>query len=120
MNYSDIKNALALLDNPVEKLEFVMELGNGLLPVPNSALCTEIIGCASFVEICRDGDRFYGRADSALVRGIVAIIVAMVDGKSPDEIKKMDMTGEFMALNLNLGAGRLNGVNSMIRFLQNL
>lgn len=120
MNYSDIKNALAMLDNPVEKLEFVMELGQGLGPVPDDAVCTEIVGCASFVEICRAGNRFYGRADSALVRGIVAIIVAMVDGLSPDEIKKLDIAGEFMSLNLNLGAGRLNGVNSMIRFLQNL
>ena len=59
-------------------------------------------------------------ADSALVRGIVAIIVAMVDGKTSDEIKNMDLGGEFEGLNLNLGAGRLNGVNSMIRFLQNL
>ena len=44
----------------------------------------------------------------------------MVDGKTPDEIKKIDMESEFQSLNLNLGAGRLNGVNSMIRFLQNL
>ncbi len=36
------------------------------------------------------------------------------------EIKKMDLAGEFASLNLNLGAGRLNGVNSMIRFFQNL
>ena len=55
-----------------------------------------------------------------LVRGIVAIIVAMVDGKNNDEIRKMDIKGEFGRLNLNLGSGRTNGVNSMIRFLQNL
>lgn len=116
MTYAEIKNALELLDSPVEKLEFVMELGAGLEFVPGDAQCTEIVGCASFVEICRSGNRFYGRADSGLVRGIVAIIIAMVDGLSPDQIKKLDIAGEFMSLNLNLGAGRLNGVNSMIRF----
>jgi sulfur transfer protein SufE len=44
----------------------------------------------------------------------------MVDGKTAQEIKNMDLLSEFQSLNLNLGAGRLNGVNSMIRFLQNL
>ena len=40
--------------------------------------------------------------------------------KTPEQIKQMDLSGECASLKLNLGAGRLNGVNSMIRFLQNL
>ena len=86
----------------------------------NDAVCSEIRGCASHVEICRKGNRFYGMADSAIVRGIVAIMIAMVDGKTSAEIKKMDLQKMFLSLNLNLGAGRLNGVNSMILFLHNL
>lgn len=120
MQYDEIKNILSITSDPVARLEFVMDLGKGLAPVPNSADCSEIEGCASFAEICRDGNRFYGRADSALVRGIVAVLISMVDGKSPEEIKKMDLSGEFSSLNINLGTGRLGGVNSMIRFLKNL
>jgi cysteine desulfuration protein SufE len=120
MMYQDIKNTLLSLSDPVMRLEFVMDLGTRLNAVPDSAQCTQIMGCASFVEICRDGNNFYGRADSALVRGIVAIFVAMVDGKTPDEIRQIDMESEFAGLDLNLGAGRLNAVNSMIRFFQNL
>jgi sulfur transfer protein SufE len=44
----------------------------------------------------------------------------MVNGKSIAEIKNMDMEQEFKSLNLNLGAARLNGVNSMIRFFKKL
>ena len=120
MTYAEMKQALAMVDGAVEKLEMVMDFGARLEPVPVNAVCSEIVGCSSFVQICRDGVRFYANADSALVRGIAAIIVAMVDGHSADEIKEMDIAGEFSALGLNLGAGRLNGVNSMIRFLQNL
>lgn len=120
MTYTEMKNILATVDDPVEKLELVMDFGTHMPPVPDSAVCSDIVGCASWAQICRDGNRFYGRADSGLVRGIVAIITAMVDGKGPDEIKKMDLAGEFAALNLNLGTGRLGGVNSMISFLQNL
>jgi cysteine desulfuration protein SufE len=120
MTYDDMKKIINLIDSPVEKLEMVMDFGRRMPDVPENAVCTQILGCASFVEICRAGNNFYGRADSELVRGILAIILAMVDGKNPAEIKNIDIQTEFNNLNLNLGAGRLNGINSMIRFLHNL
>lgn len=120
MNYEDIKKLLLSVIDPVVRLEMVMDLGAHLGAVPDDALCSEITGCASHVEICRIGNRFYGVADSAIVRGIVAIMISMVDGKSPNEIRQMDLWGMFRALDINIGAGRLNGVNSIIRFLQNL
>lgn len=120
MKYSDIKNALSLISDPVEKLELVMDLGKSLEPVPEDAKCNEIFGCASFVQICEKDEYFYGRADSMMVRGIVAIILSMVDGKTVEQIKQMDISGEFNSLNLNFGAGRLNGIQSMISFFKNL
>lgn len=120
MNYAEMKSALDVVSDPVDKLELVMDFGRLLPSVPDTAVCHEILGCSSYAEICISGNNFYGRADSALVRGIVAIITAMVDGKTADEIKKMDLDSEFASLKLNLGTGRLGGVNSMIRFLKNL
>lgn len=120
MTYSDIKNNLDMLTDPVDKLEMVMDIGRGLASVPENAVCNDIVGCASSVQICRVGNNFFATADSVLVRGIVAILISMVDGHTPDEIRAMDLHKMFADLNLNLGAGRINGVNSMIRFLQNL
>ncbi len=120
MQYSEMKNILLTISDPVEKLEAVMDFGKYVPDIPEDAVCNEINGCASYVQICRKGTSFYGRADSALVQGIVAIIIAMVDGKTPEEIKKMDLLGEFSSLSINLGSSRLGGVNSMISFLQNL
>ena len=120
MKYNDIKNILLSITDPVEKLEIVMDFGKSLESVPEDAKCHEIFGCASFVQICEKDGRFYGRADSMMVRGIVTIILAMVDGKSVEEIKKMDLYEEFNSLNLNFGSGRLNGVQSMISFFKNL
>ena len=120
MTYQEIKNILLAISDPVEKLEMVMDFGRNLGAVPDGVTCSEILGCASRVEICRKDNRFYGKADSALVRGIVAILIAMVDGKSGQEIKNMDIGAEFAALDINLGAGRLSGLQSMIRFFHNL
>ena len=115
-----MKKLLNSLDNPVDKLEMLMDFGMHLESVPHDADCHEILGCASHVEICRSGNHFWARADSGIVRGVVAVLLAMVDGKTPEQIKKMDLENEFLSLNLNLGAARLSGLNSMIRFLQNL
>ena len=120
MTFQEIKNSLSLVENPVEKLEMVMEFGKDLEKIPNDADCYEILGCSSFVQICRRGDKFYGVADSAMVRGIVAIMLSLVNGKSVDEIKKLDLMQEFAGLNLNFGASRLNGIQSMISFFKNL
>ena len=120
MTYDEIKKSLSLIESPVDKLEMVMDFGKSLGNIPNGAKCTEILGCSSFVEICEQDGHFYGRADSLMVRGIVAIILAMVDGKSVQEIKKIEMEAEFRGLNLNFGAARLNGIQSMISFFKNL
>jgi cysteine desulfuration protein SufE len=120
MTFNQIKNLLDNIHDPVEKLETVMDIGKNLPPVPDSAVCTDILGCASFVQICRDEKNFYAKADSAIVRGIVAILLSVVNGKSPEEIKKIPLDKMFADLNINIGAARLNGVNSVIRFLQNL
>lgn len=120
MTYDEIKRNLDMLADPVEKLEMVMDFGTQLPPVPAGVQCSDIVGCSSRVQICRLDNRFYAVADSALVRGIVAILIAIVDGCTPDEIRNMNLSRMFADLNINLGAGRLNGVNSMIRFLQNL
>ncbi len=120
MKFEQIKKTLESIVDPVERLEFVMDLGKELAPVPDGTECSEIVGCTSFVQICRRGNNFYGVADSAIVRGILYIILSMVDGKTPDEIRQMDPEKIFLELQINIGAARLNGVHSMIRFLKNL
>ena len=120
MKFEQIKKTLDSIIDPVEKLEFVMDLGKELVPVPAGAECTEILGCTSFVKICREKNNFYGVADSSIVRGILYIILSIVDGKTPTEIKQLDLEKIFSDLKINIGAARLNGVNSMIRFLKNL
>ena len=120
MNYVEIKSLLNNISDPVDRLELVMDLGKQLPLIPENLTGAEIRGCASRVLVAHDDSGFYGAADSALVRGVLAIILSMVQGKAAGEIKNMGLREEFSALNLQLGAGRLNGVNSIISFLENL
>lgn len=120
MTFQEIQNAFNLCEDDVSKLEMVMDIGKTLQEIPENADCSEILGCTSFVKICRHENKFYGYADSGMVRGIVAIILAMVDGKTVEEIKKLDLASDFAKLRLNFGASRLNGIQSMINFFKNL
>ncbi|MCL2338882.1 MAG: SufE family protein [Proteobacteria bacterium] len=118
MDYTEIKTILSQITDPADRLEFVMDLGTALPAIPAGANATEIKGCASRVEIYRDHhNNYYGTADSALVRGVLAILLSMVQGKSASEIRDMDVAAEFAGLNLRLGSGRMNGVAGMIEFL---
>jgi len=113
MNYTEIKNILRQIQDPAERLEFVMDIGKQLRPIPMNQRGREIKGCASRVEIYKDDDGYYASADSALVAGIVYIILSMVDDKNID-----NMMAEFESLNLGLGSGRMTGAQSMIEFLR--
>lgn len=122
MNYLEIKSLLIGINDPVQKLEMVMDFGRDIEKIPDGVKTDLITGCVSRVEIYHDeiNNRFYGSSDSPLVRGVLHIILSMVQGKKPSEIKEIGLSGEFASLGLQLGSGRLTGVASMIRFLESL
>ena len=113
MTYNEIKSLLMSLSDPAGKLEMLMDIGKDLPPIPPGHVGVEIKGCASRVEIFRASNgRFYGAADSAIVRGIVRVLLAMKESGAP--------FGEFKDLGLALGSMRLTGVASMIEYLEKL
>ncbi|MDR1826170.1 MAG: SufE family protein [Rickettsiales bacterium] len=113
MGFEEIKSLLTGIDDPAIKLEVLMDIGKTLPPIPAGETGIEIKGCASRVEIFRDKfGKFYGAADSALVRGIVAVLLSIAEERSD--------FSEFGKLNLNLGAARLTGTASMIEYLKTL
>jgi sulfur transfer protein SufE len=110
---------LKLIPDPVERLETMMEMGNEVIPPPENVAPTEIKGCASRVYVYRDPDnKLYGGADSAIVRGMLSVLFEMAEGKTAEEIREADLRGQFKQLELNLGAGRMNGADNIIRFLE--
>ena len=113
MKWDEIKSLLNSIDDPVIKLETLMDIGKSLPPIPDGQIGTEITGCASKVEIYNAPDnKLYGKADSALVRGILAVLLAIKESCVDFD--------EFHKLGINLGSGRLMGTASMIEYLKSL
>jgi cysteine desulfuration protein SufE len=105
----------------------VIELGRTLEPMDEAARneANRVRGCVSQVWIQsesrvdtanRTSLHFRGDSDSHLVRGLVAIALALYSDHSPDEILAMDPMSTFRELGLeqHLTPQRSNGVRAMI------
>ncbi|MCF8475643.1 MAG: SufE family protein [Pseudolabrys sp.] len=123
----DIIENFTLLDEWDDRYRYVIELGRGLPPMPESEQTdtNKVQGCASQVwlttHIEPDGPdgpvmTFKGDSDAHIVRGLVAILVALYSGKGAREILKTDALDLFDRIGLreNLTPQRSNGLRSMV------
>jgi cysteine desulfuration protein SufE len=116
----------ALLDEWDDRYRYVIELGRGMDPLPDIHRCdaNKVPGCASQVWLGTlagfEGDQpvlhFCGDSDAHIVRGLVAILLAVVSGKSADQILAADPIALFDRLGLreHLTPQRSNGFRSMV------
>ncbi|MCA9614051.1 MAG: SufE family protein [Sandaracinus sp.] len=119
----DVYESFELLEDWSERYRFLIELGEELTPMEDALKtdATKVKGCLSQVWVVgrREGDvmRFFADSDAHIVRGLVALVMRMYDGKSPAEIVGFDHQGVLVKLGLDkhLSPGRSNGLHSMIK-----
>lgn len=117
----------AFLDEWEDRYRYVIELGKNLPEMPEASRTSEnkVQGCASQVWLVTHatGDAedplltFEGESDAHIVRGLVAIVLAIFSGKRASEITKTDALAIFGKIGLieHLSSQRANGLRSMIR-----
>ena len=124
---ADIRSDFEVLDDWEDRYRYVIELGRALEPLPD-ALHTEsnkVRGCASqvwlftTVEPAGDGPprlRFQGDSDAHIVRGLVAVLLALYQAKTPEEVLNTDAKSVFAELGLkeHMTPQRSNGFFSMV------
>ncbi len=115
-----------LLDDWEDRYRYVIELGKGLegLPEAERTEANKVRGCASQVWLSthreeRDGQtvlHFVGDSDALIVRGLVAIVIALFDRQPPSEIVATDAEAVFRELDLraHLTAQRSNGLRAIV------
>ncbi len=122
-----IRDDFAFLDDWEDRYRYVIELGRELPDLPESARtdANKVRGCVSQVWIedgVADGRIWLnGDSDSHLVRGLVAITIALYAGKTPAEALAVDAGAVYRELGLeaHLTPQRSNGVRSMIERIRN-
>jgi len=121
----------AMLDDWNERFQYIIELGDQLDPLPDQYRVEEnmVQGCQSqvwLVSQIKPGDpptmELIADSDSQLVRGLIAILVMLLSGKSPQQILSTNIEDVFQRLELqrHLSRSRSNGLHSMIKRIREL
>ena len=116
-----------LLDEWDDRYRYLIELGKSLEPLPEEAHndTNKVRGCASqvWLDTHREGGpgsqtrlHFRGDSDAHIVRGLVALALAIFSGRPAEEILATDAFAIYERLGLaaHLTPQRSNGVRAMI------
>jgi cysteine desulfuration protein SufE len=128
MDIAEIEETFALLDDWEERYRYVIELGRQLPPLPDEARSAKnfVQGCTSQVWLVArpvadgpDGPvlHYDGDSDAHIVRGLVAILLALYSDKPARDILATDAEAMLARLGLrdHLTPQRSNGLTAMVR-----
>ena len=128
MSIEELIENFSFLEEWEDKYRYLIELGEGLSPLSDSFKTDtyKVEGCMSQVWLVPElkDNRYYFKADSdaLIVKGLIAVILAAYDGKTKEEIAKVDIDGIFQKLGLetHLSPTRRNGFFSMVSKIRGL
>ena len=121
-----IRDDFAFLDEWEDRYRYVIDLGEALPPFPDEARVDryKVPGCVSQVWLTTDvGEgpdpiiEFQGDSDAHIVRGLVAIMLALFSGEPASRIVGTDAEAVLRDLGLDehLTPQRANGLRSMVK-----
>lgn len=127
MTIDEITDNFAILDDWDDRYRYLIEIGRTLEPMPavEHSEANKVRGCTSQVWLTtltsRDASRgpvlkFRGDSDAHIVRGLVAILLALYSGKTAQDILAADAIALFERLGLkeHLTPQRSNGFRAMV------
>lgn len=123
--FDAISEDFALLDDWEDKYRYLIDLGRDLAPYPEALRDAphKVQGCASQVWLATRASagvdpvlHFDGDSDAHIVRGLVAVMIALLSGHTASEILASDPEASFRTLGLDthLSLQRANGLRSMV------
>ena len=130
MTIEEITENFELLDDWDDRYRYIIELGKALPELPDDARSEQnkVRGCASQVWMTTDVEtggatpilQFQGDSDAHIVRGLIAILLALYSGKPAPQIVTTDAQSLFEKLGLreHLTPQRSNGFRAMVDRIQ--
>ena len=118
----EIQETFALLDEWEDRYAYLIDLGRKLPEFPDAYKneCNLVKGCTSqvWMVLRKDDNRLYVEADSdaMIVKGLIALVIAVYDGMQLGEISSINMEKIFTDLGLvdHLSPNRRSGFFSMV------
>lgn len=122
MSIQSILDDFAVIDDWDERYRYIIELGRKMQPFPEAGRtdAVKVRGCASQVWLISKRENgkltFVGDSDAHIVRGLIAILLALYNGKTPEEILAIDAKAVLhqLGLDTHLSQQRSNGLFAMV------
>ncbi len=125
-SFAEIANNFSYLEDWEDRYRYLIELGQTLPPLPEDqrTAANKVSGCVSQVWLVTSSSTdkpprifFAGDSDAMIVKGLVAILLALYSGRPADEIVRIDALAVLNELGLNehLTTQRTNGLSAMVR-----
>lgn len=117
------------LDDWEARYAYLVELGEAL-PALDDSLRTEankVQGCISQVWVCPTQDandpaklQYVGDCDTAIIKGVLALLIELMSGHTPAEVEAIDIDGLFDELKLaeNLSPNRHFGIYAIVELMK--
>ncbi len=122
----DILDDYSLLDSE-DRYRLLIDLGRALEPMPDALKtdATKVRGCSASVWVyptqTSDGQlHFLADSNAAITKGVVALVLAVVQDRAPAEIKVIDIAAALAPFNLarELSSNRTQGIPNMIALVR--
>ncbi len=127
-HFDEINEDMAFLESWEDRMAYVIDLGKAM-PALDPSECndlTRVEGCASQVWIVPEQNdetlSFRGASDAMIVQGLIAVLLARVNGLSAKDILALDIKDDFDKIGLasHLSGQRSNGLAAMINRIQQI
>ena len=118
----DIVDEFSVFEDWLDRYNYLIELGNDLPEIDPKYRTNEYLinGCQSKVwlhaELSDGKIEFIADSDAIIVKGIVALLVKVLNGRTPDEILENELHFiDDIGLRQNLSPTRSNGLLAMVK-----
>jgi cysteine desulfuration protein SufE len=120
-----IVDAFEFLDDWEQRYQYLVELGERLPPLPDELKTEEnwVKPCMSTVHVSAEAVpdssgliRFRGDCDTAIIKGVLALLIDLLSNRTLDEIRGLDVDGLFRRLQLqeHLSPNRHVGIFAIV------
>jgi len=128
MTLEELTENFSFLDNWEDKYRYLIELGEQLPPFKeeDKISTNKVDGCMSQVWFIhtKEGEKnfFNATSDAHIVRGLEAILLILINGKTTQEINALNIIDIFKQLGLeaHLSPTRRNGFYAMVERILSL
>ena len=125
-DFEELVDTFEFLDDWEDRYRHVIDMGKAMDPLEDALRvpATKVDGCASQVWLVpqiKDGIfTFRGESDAMIVRGLIAVLLALYNDQPVADVVKINAVAELERLGLNdhLSAQRSNGLRAMVERIQ--